>query len=165
MIISNINASQIPNIKQCCTSHQMWEALQNLHEQHRHDTAVHNLQTIFKTFIAEDADIPYHLNNIKSIWENVSKLSSMHYNFSDEFFKLIITCILPPLWYTFAKAYMGSETDLYCNNPKCSVSSQEFLGILISEYYRQHSHAEDYHPDNNSIETSNIAMSHNWQGQ
>jgi hypothetical protein len=126
---------------------------------------VHNLQTIFKTFIAKDADIPYHPNNIKLIWENVSKLSGMHYNFSDEFFKLIITCILPPLWYTFAKAYMGSETNLYCNNPKHSVSSQEFLGILISEYHCQHSHAKDYHPDNNSIKTSNITMSHNWQGQ
>jgi hypothetical protein len=141
----------------------MWEALRNLHELCGHNTTVQNLQIIFKTYIAKDADIPHHLKNIKSIWENISELSGNHYNFSNKFFKLIITCILPCSWYMFAEPYLGAENDTYCNDPKCTVSLQEFLGILVAEYKCQNSTTADYQPD--LAETSNIGTGCNWQNQ
>jgi gag-polypeptide of LTR copia-type len=159
IIVSNIAESQLIHTNRCNTSHKMWEALRSVHEQHGHQTTMNLIRVLFKTSASEDADITQHLNKIKSIWECINVLSGEHFKFSGQFFKLVVASSLPASWDIFTDPYMGSETGIYSLDSRRNMSSQEFLGVIISEYQHRQSRSEDHLHDGTYAETSNIATS------
>jgi len=97
-------------------------------------------EEILVLLMEEDADIPRHLNIIKETWEQINVLGSEHFQISDLFFKIIIASSLPPSWDLFTKSYIGNKTNFIPTNPKREMSSQEFIGIIMSEYNHRESH-------------------------
>jgi gag-polypeptide of LTR copia-type len=145
IIVSNLGEGQLMHTNPCNTSHKMWEVLRSIHEQCRHQTAMNYIRTLFKALASNDQEIPRHLSMVKDTWEKVNVLSSEHFSFSDQFFKLVIASSLPPTWDPFTDPYMGSETGIYNNDPRRTMSSQEFLGIIISECEHHQVHTEIYY--------------------
>jgi hypothetical protein len=58
IIVGNIAESQIMHTNPCKTSHEMWEALRAMHEQHGFQTAINYIRILFKSSVSEDGDIP-----------------------------------------------------------------------------------------------------------
>jgi hypothetical protein len=56
------------------------------------------------------------------------------FKISNIFFKVILLSSLPESWDTFTEPYVGIHKGVDKNNPKKTISSQEFIGILKEEY-------------------------------
>jgi gag-polypeptide of LTR copia-type len=145
IIVSNLGEGQLMHTNPCNTSHKMWEALHSVHEQCGHQTAMNYIRTLFKALASNNQEIPCHLSMIKDTWEKVNVLSGEHFSFLDQFFKLVIASSLPPTWDPFTDLYMGSETGIYNNDLRHTMSSQEFLGVIISECKCYQVHTEIYY--------------------
>ena len=140
IITSSISSSQRKHTNPCDNSYAMWKALKAVHESRGHQTVINYIRTLFRCSAEEDADIPHHLDIIKETWERINALGSEHFQISDLFFKIIIASSLPPSWDHFTETYIGSETGFVHFDPKKQMSSQEFIGVIISEYNRRVSH-------------------------
>ena len=59
------------------------------------------------------------------------------FKISDIFFEVILLSSLPESWDTFTEPYVGVHKGVDKNDPKKTVSSQEFIGILKEEYIQE----------------------------
>jgi len=136
----SLDSSQRKHIKCCDTSYTMWKALKAVNESCRHLTVINYIHTLFHCAAEEDTDIPCHLDIIKETWECINVLRSEHFQISDLFFKIIIASSLPPSWDLFTESYIGNKTNFIQIDPKRQMNSQEFIGVIMSEYNCHETH-------------------------
>jgi len=89
----------------------------------------------------EGANILKHLEMVKDVWSHINllgdDLGDKDFRVSDFFFKAIIASSLPPSWDNFTETYIGGNIKLFRLDPKKMMGSQEFIGLIISEYRYQ----------------------------
>jgi len=157
IMLNNIASSQLIHIKQCKTSKKMWLNLIMVHQACGHHMALNYLQMLFKMSAEEGANISKHLERVKDVWSHINllgdDLEDKDFHVSDFFFKAIIASSLPLFWDNFTKTYIGGDTKLFQLDPKKMMGSQEFIGLIISEY-RYHKTRKD---DQKKIKNTNVA--------
>jgi hypothetical protein len=134
VIINNVTASQMNHIGSKKSSHAMYSALSDTHDNRAHLTVTHLQQLIYETKAAEGDDIPKHLDTLKSYRDRLNKFPNSEFHVYDTRFKSIISASLPISWQTFVEPYNGNANDPNDPDPKRKLSSDAFIGLLREEY-------------------------------
>src|SRR6266851_1704225 len=72
-------------------------------------------------------------------------------------FKLLICQSLPPSWDNYTDAYIGSQT-FTMEDPRTSISSQHFIGILKNEYNHHKGHKVEPYGNSQQVNFTKITM-------
>ena len=124
------------HISQCTTAHEMWKSLKGVHDNKGYQALVVYLQNFYCLVAEEGDDIINHLNKIKEGHEHINMMGDPCFYILDIMFKILICQSLPSTWDNFTDAYIGSQTFNH-EDPRRSINSQNFIGILKTEYNRR----------------------------
>jgi len=111
----------------------MWKSLEGVHNNKGHQALVVYIQNFYGHAAEEGDDIIKHLNKMKEGHEHINIMGNPWFYISDITFKLLICQSLPSTWDNFTNAYIRSQT-FNEEDPRISISSQHFIGILKMEY-------------------------------
>ena len=118
----------------------MWSSLEAAHESkgRQTKTTMRLIKNLFHTSAEENADISEHLRRLKSYWERIHPIDD---DGDDASFKGVIAASLPLSWDAFTESYFGGQKGME-TDPKQLLNSQEFIGILIEEYFHRLARAQ-----------------------
>jgi hypothetical protein len=131
----NITKPQMIHISQCATAHKMWKSLENVHNNKGHQALVVFMCNFYCLAAKKGDNIIKHLNKMKASREHINMMSNPQFYIPDITFKILICQSLPSTWDNFTDAYIGSQTFNH-KDPRRSINSQNFIGILKTEYNR-----------------------------
>jgi gag-polypeptide of LTR copia-type len=115
----------------------MWQSLLDVYETKSHQTIFAVIQNLFHSTATDQDNILDHVITLKKYRECINLMDDDDFKISDIFFKVILSSSLPESWDTFMEPYVGVRKGVDKNDPKKTVSSQEFIGILKEEYIRR----------------------------
>jgi hypothetical protein len=130
LMLGNVTSSEMIHAGQCTTAKAMWDSLEAVHESKGHQTVVSIIRNLFHTSANDETNISSHLNELKSYWEHINLTGDEGFKISDTFFKVIISSLLPLSWDVFTESYIGGRRGVVEIDPKKTMGSQEFIGIL-----------------------------------
>jgi hypothetical protein len=116
----------------CCTQQ---KSLKGMHNNKGHQALVIYLRNFYHLAAKEGDDIIIHLNKMKEGRERINMMGDPRFYIPDITFKILICQSLPSTWDNFTDAYIGSQT-FNQEDPRMSTNSQNFIGILKTEYNR-----------------------------
>jgi gag-polypeptide of LTR copia-type len=115
----------------------MWQSLLDVYETKSHQTIVAVIQNLFYSTATDQNNILDHVITLKKCWERINLMDDDNFKISDIFFKVILSSALPESWDTFMEPYVCICKGVDKNDPKKTISSQEFIGILKEEYIQR----------------------------
>ena len=130
----NVDEGPLIYVERKPTSYDMWQSLLDVYETKSHQTIVTVIRNLFHTIATDQDNILDHVITLKKYWEYVNLMDDDDFRISNIFFKVILSSSLPESWDTFTEPYVGIRKGVDKNDPKKTISSQEFIGILKEEY-------------------------------
>lgn len=137
IIMNNLTSSDMIQVGDCKTAHNLWTNLEAIHESKGHLTIIAIMRNLFHTVAAEGANISEHLTQLKIHWERIQGIGDDEIKLTDFIFKILISSSLPRSWDQFTESYVGGHVGIKDSNPKKQLTSQQFIGILKEEYFRR----------------------------
>ena len=137
LITNNVKDDQNNHINHCNTSHEMWEALEAVHESRGHQTIISYIRSLIHTIASEEDNINDHLATLKNYWDRINQIADDNFKFSDSMFKIIISSSLPPAWDAFMEPYVGGQIGIDDNSAKHNLTSSKLIGLIKEEYVRR----------------------------
>ena len=129
----NIQDTQMVYVNQCKIAFNMWRSLEGVHNNKGHQALVVYMRNLYCLAAEEGNNIIKHLNKMKEGHEHINLMGDACFFIPDITFKLLICQLLPLSWDNFMDAYISSQT-FTVEDPRTSVSSQQFIGILKNKY-------------------------------
>jgi hypothetical protein len=143
LITQNIMRSQMIHVGRLQSSHDMWTALEDIHEAKGNLTAIGAQRILFKTRAEEGDNIEEHLTKLKGAWEYLGSLDAEDFTVTDVQFKAIVSSSLPSSWDPITDPYVGRRKGETVTDPKKKASSQEMMGAIKEEYRRRQARDEE----------------------
>ena len=156
LILTNISDTEMIYVGRLKTANAIWQGLVAIHETTAHQTTIAIIRNLFHTIAGDDTNITEHLTSLKTYWERINLLGDQDFQISDLFFKIIISSSLPLAWDAFTEPYVSGRKGDATRDPKRTMTSQQFIGILKEEYERRTARAQG--ADNNPAQTTNQAV-------
>src|SRR6266851_2907309 len=153
----NLTDAQMVHVNQCKTALEMWRSLEGVHDNKGHQALVVYMRNLYRLAAEEGDNIIEHLNKMKEGRERINLMGDARFYIPDITFKLLICQSLPPSWDNYTDAYIGSQT-FAAEDPRTSISSQHFIGLLKTEYNRREGCKTDIPPQVNQANTSTRSL-------
>jgi transposase InsO family protein len=134
LITTAVKDEQIIHISNCSTAAEMWNALRVTHEPRGQQSILSLRRALYSTQADEGADIPAHLNEIKSLRD---RLSLSGHKTDDNDFKSILVASLPRSWESFSSSYLGYQGSTLGNQNAQTMTSAELTSLLCEEDKRR----------------------------
>ena len=129
----NMTEPHLVHVSQCKTAYEIWKSLEGVHDNKGHQALVVYMRNFYRCTAEEGNDIIEHLTKMKEGHEHINIIGDPWFYIPDITFKLLICQSLPSTWDNFTNAYIRSQT-FNQEDPRLSISSQHFIGILKTEY-------------------------------
>jgi len=134
LIINNISSSEMFNVNECTTSHQMWTSLRDVHEERSTQTIIARARNFWRITADEGDDIISHLTRLRQARERIN-MAGHKYKIDELTFKFALSHSLPLSWDSFTEKFVNSDAFNEEDSSK-AMSSQQFIGLIKEEYLR-----------------------------
>jgi len=154
----NLIDAQMVHVNQCKTALEMWRSLKGVHDNKGHQALIAYMRNLYCLTTEEGDNIIEHLNKMKEGHEHINLMGDACFYIPNITFKLLICQSLPPSWDNYTDTYIGSQT-FTVKDPRTSISSQHFIGILKNKYNRHKGHKTDTSPYANGQQVNQVKAS------
>jgi hypothetical protein len=137
ILTNNVMSSEIVHIRQCKTTHAMWQSLEVIHESKDHQTIIAIIRNMLHIAAEDNTNLNEHLTMLKTYWDRILMFGDKILLNPDMVFKIIISSLLPMAWDAFTEPYVGGRKGIVETDTKKLMSLQEFIGTLKEEYVRR----------------------------
>ena len=107
LLTSNINTTEMMNLRRPETSFECWKQLLALYENKTHDTIITYTHNFHQLQAVNGDDILKHLVQLRQYYLRINLTTDPDFCISDTQFKVIISSSLPQSWDTFTEDYVG----------------------------------------------------------
>ena len=139
----------------------MLSALSITHNNKVHQTMNHIQCLLYKTKLLDADNLLKHLDTLKSYHDHINRFPNAKFHISDTSFKAIISTSLSSSWHTYVKPYNENDNDPNDPDPKWSLPSDTFIGLLQEEYKIQLTRSNNGNNKNHANGSINLVKTQN----